>query len=293
MRAFGLFAFAIVAMVAAEIVVPGKAIYHSGWYNTVLIAALVILGMLIRSTLANRSQIARFGIVCLASGVAIAGFTAIASGLLGPENHEVIGAPDSHVPAADFGGELAFPSLHRDGRIGGTVMLARGSHETSIGSWQYVGATILALHPRSVIMIEAGPASGGSLTITQPSGNTAFLSPVLLMRKTQMLPGMNLPFDTFALPAVHRIVRVVYFSAREVATQRALGRAAFAHMSGAAVLYALETETGQDIPRGFQLAASGEPVSIDGLRLRGTVLQFPAVEIVSAPSMIATILAGL
>jgi len=293
MRAFGAFAFAAAAMVAAEIIVPGKAIYHSGWYNTLLVAVVVIAGMLVRPALAGRSRLRRWGVACIASAVAIAGFAGVASGLLGPENHEVIGAPDSRVPAADFGGTLAFPSLHSDGNIVGDVVLLHGSQETSIGDWHYVGASILRLRPRSVIMVEAGPARGGSLTITQPAGNTAFLSPVLLMKKTQTLPGMNLPFDTFALPAVHRIVRVVYFSAREVATERALGRAAFQSMTGAAVLFALEDETGQDLPGGFRLAASAQPVVVGGLRLRGTVLQFPAVEIVAAPSFLAIVLAAL
>ncbi len=293
MRAFGTFAFVTAAMVALEIIVPGKAIYHSGWYNTLIVAFVVILGMLVRSTIAGRSKFGRWGVACIASGVAIAGFAAVASGLLGPENHVVIGAPDSHVPAADFGGTLAFPSLRRDGTIQGDVSLLRGSQATQIGAWRYAGASILSLHQRSVVMIDAGPASGGSLTITQPAGSTAFLSPVLLMKKTQTLPGADLPFDTFALPAVHRIVRVVYFSAADVASERALGRAAFASMSGPAVLFALEDETGKDLPGGFRLAASGEPVLVGGLSLRGTVLQFPSVEIVAAPSLAAIVIAGL
>ncbi|MHB8147057.1 MAG: hypothetical protein ACYDGM_07360 [Vulcanimicrobiaceae bacterium] len=293
MRAFGTVAFVTAAMVAAEIIVPGKAIYHSGWYNSLLVAFVVILGSLVRPALSGRSRLGRWGVACLASGVAVAGFAAVASGLLGPENHEVIGAPDSRVPAADFGGTLAFPPLNRDGTVAGDVLLLRGSQETAIGDWHYTGASILRLHPRSVIMVEAGPAGGGSLTITQPSGNTAFLSPVLLMKKTQTLPGMNLPFDTFALPAVHRIVRVVYFSSREVATERALGRAAFQSMTGAAVLFALEDETGQDLPGGFRLAASADPVIVGGLRLRGTVLKFPSVEIVAAPSFAAIVIAAL
>ena len=45
----------------------------------------------------------------------------------------------------------------------------------------------------------------------------AFLSPVLLFRQTQPIHDRSFPLDTFAVPALHRIVHVLYFCPADLA----------------------------------------------------------------------------
>lgn len=256
--------------VIVEIVMPGRALYHAGWYN-VAIAALAVWAMI----RARRMPLLAFGVGAIA-------FAGIASGLLGPDTRTVVGAPESSVRVDEAGGTLAFPAAQADP----TVMLQRGGRAQPIGAQRYTATALLRSVPRTVVAIDAFDGRGAHLTITQPTGG-AFLSPVLLMRNTQTIAGLTLPYDTFAVPAAHRIVKAVLFSAAQAASLPAL-----AAVRGPVVLFDLEDETGASIPHGIGIAPDGQTVPLGGLRLRPEVLTYPAIEVTSIPDL-AVVAAGL
>lgn len=266
------FAGALVVIgVAAQILVPDRAIFHAGWYNVGL-AALAILAVI-----GTRRQ------PLVAFGVAVIAFAGIASGLLGPDPRTVVGAPGASVRVDEAGGTLLFPLAQSDAS---TVMLERGSSAAPIGARRFTATTLLRSVPRSVVAIEAFDRRAAHLTITQPTGS-AFLSPVLLMETTQNIDGLNLPYDTFAVPAAHRIVKAVLFSRAQAASLPAL---ASAH--GPAILFDVEDETGASIPQSIGVAPDGSSVQLGGLRLHPTVLIYPAIEVISIPDL-AVVAAGV
>lgn len=250
--------------VAAQIFVPDRSLFHTGWYNVALaaLAMWAILGL-------RRRPLIAFGIAAIA-------FAGIASGLLGPDVHTVVGAPGASVRVDDVGGSLVFPLAQSDAA---SVLLERGSRAQPIGGRRYTATALLQRVPRSVVAIDASDPHGAHLTITQPTGS-AFLSPVLLMESTQNIDGLNLPYDSFAVPAAHRIVKAVLFSQAQAASLPALASA-----SGPVVLFDLEDDTGVSIPHGIGLAQSGGAVVLGGLRLRPTVLTYPAIEVIAIPDL--------
>ena len=105
---------------------------------------------------------------------------------------------------------------------------------------------------------------------------------MLLTESTQNIDGLDLPFDSFAVPAEHRIVRAVLFSQAQAASMPAL---ASAHAP--VVLFELEDDTGVSIPHGIGIAPDGNSVVLGGLRLHPTVLTYPAIEVISIPDLAA------
>ena len=258
MRSAALLAALVVLAVVLEVVVPGRAVYHAGWYNVGL-AALAVWAIAGE----RRTPLVAFGVGAIA-------FAGVASGLLGPDTRTVIGAPGTSVRADEAGRTLVFPPLHAQ----------------PIDAWRYTATALLRSVPRTVLAIEAFDQRGAHLTITQPTGS-AFLSPVLLMENTQTIAGLALPYDTFAVPAAHRIVKAVLFSAAQAASIPALSM-----IHGPVVLFDLEDETGASIPHGIGVAPDGQAVLLGGLRLRASVLSYPAIEVVSIPDL-AVVAAGL
>ena len=270
MSAATVLAALVVLGVIVEIVVPDRAIYHAGWYN-VAIAALAVWAV----ASARRAPLLIFGVGAIA-------FAGIASGLLGPDTRIVVGAPDTSVRVDEAGGTLAFPPAQADP----TVLLERGTSVQPIGVRRYTATALLRTVPRTVVAIDASDSRGAHLTLTQPTGS-AFLSPVLLMQSTQTIAGLDLPYDTFAVPAAHRIVKAVLFSAAQAASLPAL-----AAVHAPVVLFDLEDDTGAAIPHGIGVAPDGETISLGGLRLRPRVLSYPAIEVTSIPD-VAVVAAGL
>ncbi len=260
----------VVVGVAAQILVPGNTLFNTGWYNVGL-AALAIWA----AVGARRQPLVAFGVAAIA-------FAGVASGLLGPNVRTVIGAPGASLRVDEAGGTLLFPLVQADVP---PVTLERGSSAQAIGDWRFTATALLRRVPRSVVAVQAFDRRGAHLTITQPSGS-AFLSPVLLMENTQNIDGLNLPYDSFAVPAVHRIVKAVLFSAVQAASMPAL---ASAH--GPVVLFDLEDDTGVSIPHGIGIARDGDSVVLGGLRLDPTVLRYPAIEVFSIPDL-AVVAAG-
>lgn len=252
------------AMVVAQVVYPGQPVYHTGWYNAVDIALLVIAAMQSR----NRSIVALFG-------CAIVVLSGAAAGLMGPDTQIVVGAPGASTRNADVGGAFVFPLT----KTQGPVELQRGGRTISIGSGRrYSGGFMMWQMPRTVVYVDAADAAGNHLTITQPT-NATFLSPVLLMQQSTTIAGMDVQYDTFSVPALRRNVKAVLFSEQQASQLRSnppiTGKPA--------VLYAVSDNADRVLPGGIGLVASGDRKRIDSLLLGATVGTYPAVVVAAAP----------
>jgi hypothetical protein len=283
-------ALLITIAAAAEIVLPGRELYHAGWYNVAL-GALAIIALISARRQVRRSDSlrARTAIVSCASGALLVGVAGIASGLFAPDNRTVIGAPAQNVPVDDLGATLAFPPTQPGAGDAGTILLIRKNRPpVAIGPRRRdVGSFILHTGDRSVVYVQAYDARGAHLTITQPTG-VSFLSPVLLMQQRQVIAGLDLPFDSFAVPAAHRIVKAVLFTPQQAVQLRGM-----AGLAAPAVLFAVDDENDRPLRDAVALAVDGQTIAVGGLKLRSEVLQYPSVEIVAAPSLIAVALGAL
>ena len=278
----------VAAVVILEIVLPGRAIYHAGWYNVALIALAIGTLLGARRTLREASLRARLAILAIALGAAICGFAGAANGLLAPDNQTIVGAPGQRVRVDDLGGTLVFP-LATASSENSAVVLERPEHAaTTIGLRSSdVGSFILRTVSRDVVYVEARDLRGNHLTVTQPSGR-AFLSPVLLMEQRQTIAGMDLPFDSFDVPAQARVVKAVLFSP----AQAAMLLHGVAGADQPAVLFAVDDENDRPLPHAIALATGGV-VRVGGLLLRATVTTYPTVEIVAAPALFVVALGAL
>jgi hypothetical protein len=294
---FGAVASIVVVAVAAEIVFPGKPIYHAGWFNVALLALVVVTILGARKHMMTRasSTRARVATIAIVFGAAMAGLTGAASGLLAPDNRSVVGAPGQRVRVDDLGGTLDFPlTATEGGERSAEVQVVFDRPQRSplaIGErGRNAGSYVLRTTPRTVVYVEARDprgGGGGRLTITQPQG-ASFLSPVLLMQQHQTIAGLDLPFDSFAVPAAHRTVRAVLFTPQEAATLRGMEGATIP-----AVLFAIDDEDGRPLPHAITLARSGATVSVGGILLHAVVLAYPAIEIVAAPALDAVLASAL
>jgi hypothetical protein len=278
------------AVVACELLFPGRDFYHYGWFNVAL-AALVVACLIAgrKPFRAAKSVRSRIGIVAIAFGAGIVGFAGVASGLLAPDNRVVVGAPGANVRVDELGGTLAFP-LKTAGAGPLDVVLTRSGRTTNIGATgRNIGTFYLKQVPRDVVYVEAADRRGASLTVTQPNGAT-FLSPVLMMQQRQKIPDTNLdlPFDAFAVPAAHRNVKAVLFTAQQAAMLHPM-----AGVQARAVLFAVDDEDDRPLPGAIALARDGETVDVGGLHLRAGAFSYPAIEFVAVPSLVAVVLGAL
>ncbi len=285
MNLFRTAALTVAAAVVVEIVLPGQLVYHAGWYNVVL-AALVVVAIVAarRQFLQAPCVRARFAILAIAAGVAIAGLAGEASGLFAPDNQTFVGAPGQRISVEALG-VLTFPLASTDAPASGSVTLERALHAPMELRQRRsdAGNFILRTIPRSIVYVEARDLRGNRLTITQPAGS-AFLSPVLLMEHRQTIAGMDLPYDSFSVPAARRIVKAVMFTSGQAAMLLHGG----AKTGEAAVLFAVDDENERPLSNAIALSAGGRAVRVGGLSLRATVESYPAVEVVAAPNMLAT-----
>ncbi len=278
MTSLAIGALTLTAAIIAEMVFPGRNLYHTGWYN---VALLALTAVSLRISLRQRAAL----IACGAIVLAIAG---IACGLFAPDNRSIVAAPGQRVPVADLGGTLEFP-LARGGAIDEPVVLLRKNHApvTIDNRSRNVGSYVLRTVGRPVVYVQASDSHGSRLTVTQPTG-IAFLSPVLLMQQDQVIAGLDLPFDSFAVPAAHRIVKAVLFTPQQAAALRGMSGLAIP-----AVLFAVDDEEDRPLPHAIAVAISGQTVPVESLLLRAIVLQYPSVEVVAVPSLPAVALGTL
>ncbi|HVN69114.1 MAG TPA: hypothetical protein VMU38_05655 [Candidatus Binatia bacterium] len=276
---------AIVAVVV-EIVLPGQPVYHAGWYNVALCALLVVaVAAGRRAVKRTRHARARVATIAIVAGAVVAGFAGIVHGLFAPDDQMAIGAPGARIRVEGLG-VFAFPYAQA-GTQTTTVSLERSAGSVAIGERRRdVGNFILRTFQRDVAFVEARDARGSRLTITQPTG-TVFLSPVLMMVHRQTIAGINLPYDSFNVPAARRVVKAVLFNAAQSAMLRggAIGEPA--------VLFAVDDENERPLAHAIGLSAGGNAVIAGGLSLRATVASYPGVEILAAPNLFATAIGAL
>ena len=140
--------------------------------------------------------------------------------------------------------------------------------------------------PRDVVYVEARDLRGRPLNGYAAAGSGLSLS-VLLMQQHQTIVGMDVPFDSFNVPSAARVVKAILFNPQQAA--------AFLHdpsIAGGAVLFAVDDENDRPLPHGIAMSAGGREVRAANLRLRGEIVSYPQVEVVSAPNL-AVVLIGL
>jgi hypothetical protein len=282
-------ALIVVGAVFAELVFPGAAVYHFGWYNVLLVAFVAVAFGAGRRQFARLAVRARLAMLALLAGVGVAGLAGAASGLLAPDNQTFVGAPGQRI-AVESLGQLDFPIALSDARTPGTVTLERASRAPiAIGVRpRLTGNFTLRLVARSVVYVEARDLRGNRLTVTQPSGSV-FLSPVLLMEHRQTIAGMDLPYDSFNVPAARRVVKAVMFEPSQAAMLLHGGT----ELGQSAVLFAVDDENEQPLAHAIALSAGGRSVAVGGLILRGAVEDYPAVEVAATPNVLAATLGTL
>ncbi|HEX3670797.1 MAG TPA: hypothetical protein VHT92_03735 [Candidatus Cybelea sp.] len=276
----------VAAAVVAELVLPGRLVYHAGWYNVTL-AALVVVTFAAGRGCYRRAQTARGRIAALAvvAGTAFAGFAGVTSGLFAPDNSTYAGVPGQRVRVESLG-TLVFPLASADDSELGSVSLERPPRSTlALGDRRRdIGGFIVRTVERGVVYVEARDLRGNRLTVTQPSGSV-FLSPVLLMQHRQTIAGLDVPFDSFNVPAMRRIVKAIAFTPAQAAMMLHGG----AMPGESAVLFAVDDDKDRPLRNAIALSAGGRAVRIGGLVLRGSAASYPAVEVVAAPNLLVVI----
>lgn len=259
-------------MTLAQDAVPGIALYHYGWYNALDAAFFIVAAMQLRSL--RKTQAAKVsGLALAAFGAAIVVFAGIASGLMGPDTHTVVGAPGASVRDDDAGGSFVFPLQ------GTAVRFERGRSSIAVdGGRRYTGGFVFWQEPRTVVGVTASDSKGNHLTITQPT-NPSFLSPVLLMQQTTTIAGMDVSFDSFSVPAMSRSVRAVLFSAQQAAQLHSAAIVA----GQPAVLFSVTDQRDREVANGIGIVAPGAQRLIGGLLLAANVQTYPAIVVASAP----------
>ncbi|MGA7201076.1 MAG: hypothetical protein WBX26_04550 [Candidatus Cybelea sp.] len=267
--------------VVVEIWLPGRPAYHAGWYNVALTALAIVVVVNGRKQWKARTRTSRLAILAVAFGAAAAGLAGVTNGLFAPDNRDIVGAPGERVRVEELG-ILSFPLAGEDRTAPVVVTLERALHAPlEIGARaRTAGSFILRAVPRDVVDVEVRDLLGNRLTVTQPNGGV-FLSPVLLMQARQTIDGMDLPFDSFNVPAARRVVKAILFNAAEAAV--------VLHDPGAvgqpAVLFAVDDESERPLPHAIALSAGGAAVHAGDLWLRGEVTSYPTIEVISIPNI--------
>lgn len=287
MRAGLLLPFAILFMVLAQYFVPGRAVYHSGLYNVIIVALLIITAVW-RGTVVKRFPRAAGPSLVALLGILVVGIAGVANGLFAPDDATIVGSPGASVSVPDLRGTLIFPLTTTPDRIVVRLQRAGSTVEVPASGVRFAGGFMLSQMLRPVVAIDAADAGGRHVTITQPSG-IAFLSPVLTFAQRQIIPGLHdsVPFDSFSVPALHRAVNVVYLAPATAANLRGV-----ATDDKSAVLFAVDDANGRALPHGVRLALDGQSVSVAGLQLTPHTLEYPAMRLIAVPLPLASI-AGL
>lgn len=272
------------ALVIAQIVFPGNALFHTWQYA---LALVVVAWLLITS--ASRSRRVLFGVSLLGALIVIA--DGLASGLLGPDTERLARAPGTVAPLPDVGAAAFFSSATPQSLAKGNAVITirRRNHLDILvtgGARKFLGARLLTADAKPVAYVEAFDDGGNHLTVTQPTG-TAFLSPFVLFRARQEIAGGMHPVDGFALPGGNRTVKVVYFTSDDVTR---LHVAVPPSATGQpAILYDV-FDAPSNHSLGIGVAASGVETEIGGVRLRTTLGTYPQLVIASAPQPYVLIL---
>jgi hypothetical protein len=278
------FAFALLAIVltVAQDLLPARDWYHSWQYAVILaLAILVTVAHAWRAWRGSDGGRGRRVALALTGAVAVA-VAGLLSGLIGPDDVTVVGTPGTVTPVPDLGAAAFFPPADPQTLPRGDALVTlrrRDAAPVSVGTTPVpFGLWVAFTQPRPAAYVIVRNNRGERLTVTQPN-NPSFLSPVILFRQGQQIHDRTFPLDTFAVPALARVVHVLYFSPADLAT--------FPHDPSAslpaqpATILSVSNDAGAQ--QGITMAASGRDTAIGGLHVTLTLGTYPVLQLGSAP----------
>jgi hypothetical protein len=276
------FALLAIGLTVAQDLWPARDWYHAWQYTVIVVIAIVVMAAYAwRAWRGGDGPNGKRISLALAGAVAVA-VAGLLSGLIGPDSVTVVGTPGTVTPIADLGAAAFFAPADplTIPRGDATVTLRRrdaapmtvGPRPVPIGLW------VAFTQSRPAAYVVVRDDRGERLTITQPT-SPAFLSPVMLFRQSQQIHDRAFPLDTFAVPAAHRVVRILYFTPADVATFRR-DPAAPAPTEPAAILSVTDDAGAQ---RGITMVASGREAAIGDLHVTITLGTYPVLQLASAP----------
>lgn len=280
-------AFAVLAIVLTVVqdVFPARDWYHGWQYITIVAVAVLFMASYVWSVWRGKAPGKRFALA-LAGAIAV-GIAGLLSGLIGPDTVTIIGTPGTVTPVIDLKSAAFFSAADAQTLANGSATvtlrsrtagaIAIGSHPTPVG----LSIAFTQLKPAAYVV--ARDAHGNRLTVTQPN-NPAFLSPVMLFRQNQDIHGKAFPLDTFAVPSLQRIVRILYFSAADLAAFRH-DTTGLSNRPGA--ILSVTNDAGAQ--QGLTMAPSGKAVDVGGVNIEVTIGTYPVLLVASAPQPLVTI----
>jgi hypothetical protein len=286
-------ALAIVAigLTIAQDVWPARDWYHSWQYIALLALTIVVMAGYAWGARTGSDGVAGKRFALALAGAIVTAVAGLLSGLIGPDTVTVVGTPGTVTPIPDLGVAAFFGAADAASIARGdaTVLLRkRGEGPLEIGTQPTpLGLSVVFTQLRPAAYVVARDAHGNRLTVTQPN-NPSFLSPVMLFRQQQQIRDKTFPMDTFATPAEHRITRILYFSAADLAAFRHGLPSSVANQPGAVLSVADDAGNA----RGLTIAGSGIPTSIANLDLTITLGSYPVLLVASAPQP-AVMLGGI
>ncbi len=276
-------ALGALALVLAQEFVPTTPLYHTWQYAALVAATVVVLGLFAWS----RFRAGERALALAAVGMLVIGLDGLTAGLIGPDTETIVRAPGAVQPLPDLKAAAFFAQADAPEIAAGkaTVLIRRrGEADIAIapGARAYLGTSILWTQPQRAAYIVAREANGDRLTVTQPTGGS-FLSPVLLFPKEQKIKDKTYRYDQFALPAKHRVINALYFSAADliesshgpVGTQK----------NTDAVLFGVNDDRGGNVALGF--GPSGKDTLVGDVHLNATLGTYPELTIASGVEPIA------
>ena len=278
-----------IGLVLAQDFAPQSALYHTWQYALSLAIALAVIVAYAYGARRGADGVAGRRLLLAMAGAAIVDVAGIASGLLGPDTASIAGTPGTVVPIPSLGAAAFFAQADAAAIARGDAVITlrrRNAGEIALApsSRRVAGESVLYLEPHSAAYLDVTDDRGAHLTITQPN-NASFLSPVLLFHDRQRIGEVEVPFDTFAAPARHRIVRALYFTPRDLAQ---FGHAdANIDRTRPALVLTVADDAGK--PLGITLARSGSEAALGGIRVRATLGSYPTLAVASAPQTWALI----
>lgn len=284
-------AIVAIALVVAQDIVPTTALFHAWQYALALaLAAFVMVAYALGAQRGEDGPIGKRLAIAHVGALVVLG-AGLASGLLGPDTDTIVRTPGTVAPLPDLGRAAFFSAADGAAVARGdahVLLRKRGEGDIDIapGAKRYLANSVIYTQPTHAAFIDAYDASGNHVTVTQPEGS-AFLSPILLFRSEATIAGKKLPFDTFRTPGAKRVIRAIYFSAKDTAN---MNHVAEADRNAPTVLFAVDDDAGKTL--GIAIGASGKIVNVGGLHLRANIGTYPALVVASAPAPIALI-AGL
>ncbi len=274
-----------IGLTVAQDVAPARDWYHSWQYIALLALTIVVMAGYAWSARGGADGVAGRKLALAMVGAIATAVAGLLSGLIGPDTVTIVGTPGTVMPVPDLGVAAFFAPADPASLARGdaTVTLRRrGDGPLDVGTQPVpVGLSVVFTQLRPAAYVVAHDEHGDRVTVTQPN-NAAFLSPVMLFRQQQQIRDKMFPMDTFATPALHRIARVLYFSAADLA--------AFRHGlpgAGATAGAVLSIADDNGNARGLTIAASGLPVNVADLKLTITLGTYPVLVIASAPQPVA------